>query len=110
MDNVIAYIAGFFFLTTVGSIHLLDKKTVRVVTLESQISTIEQNNKILLDSISTQNELIEKYKVDLNASEERWKNREPVVVYIDKWKTKYVTKEVNASCDDILEAIRKNGF
>lgn len=110
MNDIVNYLAGFFFLTTVGTIHFLDKKSIKIAMLESQLTVVSQNNSTLRTSISTQNELINKYKVDLNASEERWNNREPVVIYVDKWKTKFVEKESNATCDDILNAIRANGF
>lgn len=110
MNDIAAYIAGFFFVTTMGSIHFLDKKTVKIVTLEAQVATMEKNNKDLRESVSLQNDLILKYKIDLKASEERWNSREPVIEYVDRWKTEFVERESNETCDDILNAIRANGF
>ena len=65
----------------------------------------------MVETIESQNGEIEKYRIDLDSANTRWDSREPVVEYVDRWKTKYVTKEGGSEdCKDMLEYIRSSGF
>ena len=69
----------------------------------------------MVETIENQNGEIEKYRIDLETANTRWDSREPVVEYIDRWRTKYETKyavkeDGNESCKDMLEYIRSSGF
>lgn len=77
---------------------------------------LKLNNKTLRGSIATQNKAILDLQVDLNASNYRWDNREPSIEYVDRWKTKYVDRNITiegGKCEkdiNILNAIREHGF
>lgn len=89
---------------------------LEVAGLKTERVILIQNNKTLKGSIDAQNRAIVALQVDLNASNYRWDNREPSVKYVDRWKTKYIDRNVTiegGKCEKdtiILNAIREYGY
>lgn len=95
---------------------MVSNKSHKIEVLEAQVAIQASNNKQCLNSLFIQNAEVDKLKVDLNASMDRWNNRVIAVTVVDRWRTKYVDRNitiVKEDCEDtmlVLDAVRANGF
>jgi len=122
-DTLIPYIGGILLITNIttgvsswvkgGTI---DDQALTIEKLTIEKALAEANTATLRGAIETRNVEVERLRVDLNASMEQWKNRTPSTVYVDRWLTKYVdrnvtTKMTRDDCENthyIFDAIRDN--
>lgn len=89
---------------------VVSSKNKTIEVKDAQIAVMAQNNHQLKSSIDIQNKAIEAIKLDYNASITRYNDKVPTVVYVDRWITKYVDKNVTGDCNEILTAIRSSNF
>lgn len=85
---------------------------VEATKMDTKLDTCSRNTTSLRTNIAIQNEAISTLEVDLEEALDRWDNRESSTVYVDRWRTKYVDKNVTieGDCNEILDAIHTYGF
>jgi len=96
----------------------IETQAQTIEKLKAQKEVHKSNEKVLISTIIAQNESVEKLAVDLNTSMNRWDNREPVTVFVDKWKTEYIDRNITVEvtkdeCEDskrIANSLIHNGL
>lgn len=91
---------------------ILSERNTKIEMLEGTLALANQNTEVLKKKITKQNKALSELEADYNASVERWNNREPSTVYVDKWHTKFVDRNITTegNCNDVLEAIHNHGY
>lgn len=110
MDKIAIYVIAGLAAVILWLAYIVEERGETIEELNVQLSIRSNNVKVCHSSLEHQNELVEQYRVDLSNAEEKWNNRKPVVQVVTEWKVKYKVKETNASCQDILNAVRRYGF
>ena len=125
LGSVLPYIAGLLLVTNIysGASSWIKGKDIEtqaqtIEKLQAEKAVLEANELVHLASISKQNEAIEALAVDLNEAAKRWDTRVPTSTVIERWRTKYVDRNVTVEvikedCENnklILDAVRNNGF
>lgn len=111
-SDVVGAIAGISILANLGLYTVNSSKAKDIEKLKVEVKLCQVNADLLYKTIQLQNNEIEKYIFDLNASEERWKNRTSSEVVVTKWRTKYIDRNITVEkeCNEILNVIDTFGF
>jgi len=89
---------------------IVSNKNKDIDLLEIQLGVAKANNKALATSLEIQNNAIQKLKADYDTSVIEYENREPARVYVDRWHTKYVDRNITGDCNEILNSIKHGYF
>jgi len=125
ISEFIPWVGGALLLTNIYTGVTSWSKGKDLNTLQHKVEKLKVENAVCLSNVTThiasiekQNQEILAYTLDLDAAELRWLSREPMVEYVDRWRTKYVDRNhtiviKEEDCEDtirILDAVRSTGF